>query len=324
MRNVTLSAYKLFRYILVSPEWTSESARSALNLSVEEFQAALEMLRSTGLLRPTNGLRFFPVAPEVAVTRLLSVESESLQERLNSMQELQSTLFALTATQEYGRLGHPQDTHVQLLVGADNVAEALNGAAVEARSAIVSMWPDIPATPSCLDANLKRNREALDRGIVVRAIHVDAMLNVPHGRVYLQELQRTEVEVRLAAVLPFELTLVDNARAYVSTPPCDGQTETLNVHGREICQVLSKAFEYCWMFGSMHPGTSSTSDDLQLTKREMAIVRMMANGMKDDAMARALGVSTRTLRRWMTSVMGKLGADSRFQAGARAMTLGML
>ncbi|MCJ0873473.1 hypothetical protein MTF69_29815 [Streptomyces sp. AP-93] len=46
--------------------------------------------------------------------------------------------------------------------------------------------------------------------------------------------------------------------------------------------------------------------------------------MKDDAIARSLGISSRTLRRIMMDLMYKLKADSRFQAGAHAVARGWL
>ncbi|MGH4002765.1 MAG: response regulator transcription factor, partial [Pseudonocardiaceae bacterium] len=61
-----------------------------------------------------------------------------------------------------------------------------------------------------------------------------------------------------------------------------------------------------------------------LDQRERSLLRMFSQGLKDDAIARALGISSRTLRRLMTEVMRKLGATSRFQAGARAMAHGWL
>jgi DNA-binding NarL/FixJ family response regulator len=48
------------------------------------------------------------------------------------------------------------------------------------------------------------------------------------------------------------------------------------------------------------------------------LINLLASGMKDEAIARQLGVSGRTLRRRIAQVQEQLGATSRFQAGLQA------
>jgi adenosylmethionine-8-amino-7-oxononanoate aminotransferase len=51
---------------------------------------------------------------------------------------------------------------------------------------------------------------------------------------------------------------------------------------------------------------------------------LLDTGLTDEAAARQLGVSVRTVRRQMAALMGKLGASSRFQAGHKAAERGWL
>jgi DNA-binding NarL/FixJ family response regulator len=51
---------------------------------------------------------------------------------------------------------------------------------------------------------------------------------------------------------------------------------------------------------------------------ETTLINLLASGMKDEAIARQLGVSGRTLRRRIAQVQEQLGATSRFQAGLQA------
>lgn len=52
-----------------------------------------------------------------------------------------------------------------------------------------------------------------------------------------------------------------------------------------------------------------------LTDRQFLIGRLMATGAKDEAIARQLGLSARTVRAEITALVAGLGAKSRFQAG---------
>jgi len=54
------------------------------------------------------------------------------------------------------------------------------------------------------------------------------------------------------------------------------------------------------------------------------ILRLMSVGLKDEAIARNLGIGVRTLRRRIQRVMRDLGAGTRFQAGARATARGWI
>ncbi len=60
------------------------------------------------------------------------------------------------------------------------------------------------------------------------------------------------------------------------------------------------------------------------TEEELAIVRLLAEGLTDEVIAQRIGISKRTYRRRLKNVMRKLGAGSRFEAGARAVQNGWL
>jgi hypothetical protein len=56
----------------------------------------------------------------------------------------------------------------------------------------------------------------------------------------------------------------------------------------------------------------------------MKVIGLLSAGHKDDVAASQLGVSVRTFRRYVADIMGRLGAESRFEAGVRAATLGLV
>ncbi|MFH8516999.1 response regulator transcription factor [Streptomyces gelaticus] len=58
--------------------------------------------------------------------------------------------------------------------------------------------------------------------------------------------------------------------------------------------------------------------------RMQVVLRLLAEGLTDDAIARRLGCSVRTVRNDVAAAMVALDARSRFQAGARAMQAGLI
>jgi DNA-binding NarL/FixJ family response regulator len=62
----------------------------------------------------------------------------------------------------------------------------------------------------------------------------------------------------------------------------------------------------------------------QLTRREREVLRLIADGLPSKQIARALGISERTIKFHTTSLLRKLEADNRAQAVALAAQRGLL
>ncbi|MEU3529462.1 helix-turn-helix domain-containing protein [Streptomyces sp. NPDC038707] len=180
----------------------------------------------------------------------------------------------------------------------------------------------------CLDpADLERDRfsgmlryvrEASSRSVGIRCICAESMVNVPGGRAHISDLQDAGAEVRVIPLLPFRVLLADHHIVYMQMVGRDGDDMELEVSNPSVSRFVRQIFDYCWVAKSSLKIAKDEGDLGDFSERELIILRMLANGMKDEAMARALGVSTRTLRRVITDVMGKLNVSSRFQLGVRA------
>jgi LuxR family maltose regulon positive regulatory protein len=77
-------------------------------------------------------------------------------------------------------------------------------------------------------------------------------------------------------------------------------------------------------FGS--PGGASTSQPLvePMSEREMEILRLLADGLSNQEIARRLVISVGTAKSHVHHILGKLNSDSRAQAVAKARGLGLL
>jgi DNA-binding NarL/FixJ family response regulator len=54
------------------------------------------------------------------------------------------------------------------------------------------------------------------------------------------------------------------------------------------------------------------------------ILELLASGVTDEVAARRIGISSRTFRRHVATIMDELQADSRFQAGVAAARAGLV
>jgi len=70
--------------------------------------------------------------------------------------------------------------------------------------------------------------------------------------------------------------------------------------------------------------SSSLSLVEELTPREMEVLRLLAEGLPNKAIAHRLGISEHTVKFHVNALLGKLGAQSRTEAVIRATRLGLI
>jgi DNA-binding CsgD family transcriptional regulator len=77
-------------------------------------------------------------------------------------------------------------------------------------------------------------------------------------------------------------------------------------------------------------GVFATSNDNgsgappQLTQREREVLRLLSDGFANEEIGRELFISPETVRTHIRKAMGKLGAETRTQAVAKALRLSLI
>ncbi|WP_367127659.1 response regulator transcription factor [Saccharothrix sp. HUAS TT1] len=95
------------------------------------------------------------------------------------------------------------------------------------------------------------------------------------------------------------------------------------LRGRREVEPLRRVAALHWHEGSaVHKEVIRTGEEPRL--RYEVVLRLLAEGLTDDAVANRIGVSVRTVRNDVASAMAGMDARSRFQAGVRATQLGLL
>jgi DNA-binding NarL/FixJ family response regulator len=119
------------------------------------------------------------------------------------------------------------------------------------------------------------------------------------------------------------MIIVDRAAAVIPVSSDDTAAGAVVLTGQGTLSALCALFESVWS-GAQPLGSSATRDARGLTDTEAGALRLLAEGHTDEAIAKRLGVSHRTARRIATTLMERLGARSRFEAGVRAVQQGWL
>jgi DNA-binding CsgD family transcriptional regulator len=98
--------------------------------------------------------------------------------------------------------------------------------------------------------------------------------------------------------------------------------ESLSVSDRTLPDLHRRCFslftEACGQHESRAPETTS------LAKRELECIRLAADGLTSDEVARALGLSLHTANQYLAEAARKLNANGRMHAVAKALRLGLI
>jgi DNA-binding CsgD family transcriptional regulator len=184
-------------------------------------------------------------------------------------------------------------------------------------------WLDRPpyrSTPDRFAEQESLQRSRMAAGLRYRTVYHQAVYEDTDLFAGMTRMVELGEDARVLADLPVKLIIGDDHAALLVPEPALGLDGALVVHASGLLNALSGVFETLWTLGV--PVTAS--DGAQLSDRDRTILTLMAAGVTDDAIARRLRLSRRTVVRRITALLDRLGATTRFQAGVQAANRGWL
>jgi DNA-binding NarL/FixJ family response regulator len=119
------------------------------------------------------------------------------------------------------------------------------------------------------------------------------------------------------------MMFVDRRTALVALDPATPAAGALVVHTPGLVDLVVTLFDLLWeQSAALAPERQECVEDF--TDLEVTVVRLLAQGLKDEAVSRRTGLSLRSVRRTVASVGERLGTQSRFELGVKCRDLGLL
>jgi len=141
---------------------------------------------------------------------------------------------------------------------------------------------------------------------------------------YVERLTEAGAEYRTAAELPDRAVVFDRSVAFLPRRADGGAGEgAVLVRDPDVVAYLCRVFEQHWSGAVPFRGTSEAAYKEVGPSLRRALVGLLAEGAKDEVIARRMGMSLRTCRRHIADLLEELGAESRFQGGALAERAGL-
>ncbi|MEV5612480.1 LuxR family transcriptional regulator [Streptomyces sp. NPDC052225] len=310
------AAAQVYRTLLeLAPAPLGEIA-AASGLTGTELTAAYDALVDAGLVGPAgqDGAPVAPVPPTAALDLLVRQRAAEVEA---------SRLAVGGAFESFRRRrldaldGHP----VEVITG-DALGPRARQAWASAREQIRQLEsPPYLPLPEATDDALA----TLARGVTQRVVYSRESLEHP-GRLKeaIEPVINAGEQARVLPSVPVKLMIIDDAYALVSLAieEADVHHTTLVVQPSGLLSALIALFELSWRSALPFHGSTTLPGPLAPTDRRL--LWLLAGGAGDDAIARELGISRRTLFRRLQILMTRLGAANRFQLALQAQRNGWL
>ncbi|WP_223297368.1 helix-turn-helix domain-containing protein [Catenulispora acidiphila] len=297
--------------MLADPAVGVRELKERLGQEEARIRDTLDRLVELALLRPSReqpgGL--YPVSL-VAGMQLLVQRQEA---------ELAAGRDAVAA----GRAAAADRQRAEQLFGLDAVQSELEqllaGAAVE----VLSMVPGSAVPAATLKAAESLDQD-MTRRVRSRILYHSTVRQDPTTIAYGRWMAEQGSEVRLSPSVTRRLLIVDGKTAVVPIKPNEASVGALCVREPGLIDQLTALFELIWTEAVPLGMPAKAESPAGLSPTDRHLLRLLADGLTDEAAAKRLGISARTVRRIMADLMDRLGAESRFEAGVEAARRGWL
>ncbi|HEV3358440.1 MAG TPA: transcriptional regulator [Pseudonocardiaceae bacterium] len=314
------AAGSAYRYLVEHPRSTAEEVGAGTGVptaSVRDTLTHLAGAHAAVRLCTADGERWEAEPPDSVVSARLLAEERRLV-------ELRTVGTELARVYRAAREVDRSDIGLEVVHEPGQAMAYYDQFQVLARSEIKALSgpPYIDRHAATEDAQAATQAERMTAGVRYRVIYDSRVLDDLARVDYLFKAVELGEQARILTDSPMKVLISDDTRALLPLDPAGtGRNVSLIVHPSDLLDALIRVFETLWRLAVPLTGTSPTN---QIDDRDQAIVTLMAAGLTDDAIARRLRLSRRSVVRRTGALLERLGATTRFQAGVQAARRGWL
>ena len=251
--------------------------------------------------------------PRETISRLIAVEEDRLRRRQADLATARNALVRLHG------LGAANDVPAIAPITVEVAPTLLRSLLDETDGPVrnVVMRKDV-GSGTDLDW-MAYNLEMVRGGKEQRTVYDDSVLDNPAVTNELADWAVAGERQRILAGVPNEFVVYGDVAVVGPEVWGDPESQYVVVRDRMLVHAFMEVFDRMWAMASPVPSrrTSDVAEDDHL-------LALLSRGFKDEAIARYLGWSLRTVRRRVARLMDDLGAKTRFQLGAEAVRAGRL
>lgn len=315
--EATLAVYTA---LLRNPDHSAEQLSAQTDRPVDEVRRLLDELRRLELVIPTwTSGGEHAVHPRIGLSILAQRRRAELGSRLAELEEAEG--YAEKLSEQYSDLLTARtEDRVEVLEGRNAASRRIEQLGDLAKESFWSLIPahirDNPPPAEFPD------RRLLERGINTRFTYLESMAVTKAGMEYCEWVHSMGGEVRVTPTLPLRLLIIDHEIAIMPLDPSNHDAGAVVHRSPAVVALALSLFDVYWSRAKNPFEADDLASGDPLTSQEAEIIRLLAGGAKDEQVARLLGISLRTARRFTAGLAERVDASSRFELGVAAAKRG--
>lgn len=306
--GVTPEEESAYRQLLHHPDSTVEELAGLVGEPTEAVAVRVARLEQLGLVSRASQSprRYRPIRPDVAVEALAARRRAELDRAQSAARELVAELRMPERLRP--------ETVVEVLAGGSAVAARFTQLVNGAREELLVL--DRPPYVSDYSESDPAVLAQIAAGVRVYGIYSTESLEQGQGPEEAFRAAEAGERSRVHADVPMKLVVADRRVALLPLSLKEPGESALVVRSSALLDALQRMFWLLWEQAVPivpEPARSTPAGDV-----DPRLLTMLAAGMKDESIARHLGISSRTVGRRVADLMSRLGVRTRFQAGVYA------
>lgn len=307
---------QVYRALVANPRSSAQALVERTRLTNETVRTALEDLAKADVVIRVDSGRWDAAPPDQVASVMSRWEDDRRKQMRDAADELARIFwFARWERSHYPALEVIEDVPT-LLAQYRNLQL---GAGHEMRG--IDRPPYFSDVLDTADQE-QLQRERMAAGVRYRAIYHEACYEDPVRGAGMMRYVRAGEQARTLDDPPVKLVIGDDQCALIPFDPFgSAKSVSLMVRPSGLLTALMNVYEALWRLAVP---VSAEGGQGSLDERDREIITLMAAGATDDAIARQLRLSRRTVVRRTANLLSRLGATTRFQAGVQASRRGWL
>lgn len=260
--------------------------------------------------RPAMERAWKAVDPQQASAEVAAAESR-FRRGLSGVLSVWDVVDSVNAMYDAGVDDVDRGAPLQPVEALGEVIAMLDEAGATCESEVMTAQPGGGRPPGELERSIARDLAMIGRGVRMRTLYQHPARHNAPTQAYVERVTAAGAQVRTLPELLGRMIAFDRRVAFISHHRTSGGAVV--IRDPSTVGFLCDAFDRNWQMATpYHPAPldGGLRDDLKGT-----ILGMLSEGLRDETIARRLGVSLRTCRKYIADIFAQLGAESRFQAG---------
>ncbi|MFJ3176457.1 LuxR C-terminal-related transcriptional regulator [Streptomyces roseus] len=262
------------------------------------------------------------IPPDIAAHAVLRPVEDA---HLARGREIDSTKAVFSAfTEAWSRALRDEESPLTYLDGGQLISGALRMAVDACEGELLTAQPGGGRAPHLLQEALERDLRLLERGVRQRTIYQHTVRSHQPTMSYIEQIGDAGAEVRTLTEVFDRMIICDRKVAFIPvTVP--RASSALQIRDPGLVRFLAQFFDNAWDRSTpIVDGGSPLRSPTVTSDIQRAILRAVVGGETDDAIARRLGMSRRSVAEHVRRVSVQLGSNSRAQLGYLLATSALL